>query len=343
MNDCLVTVILPIYNVDAYLDRCIQSVVYQTYTNLEIILVDDGSTDRCAAICDAWCEKDARIRVIHKKNAGLGMARNTGIDNASGKYILFVDSDDYIELNTVEMCVCAAEKESADLVSFGLKQIGENGTILNDVVPCPVKSSYEGEDVQEKLLPDVIGTDPETGKTINVWLSACVHLFRTSVITDNHWYFVSEREIISEDTYSLLRLFKILNKVVILGKSFYCYCQNNTSLTHTFRPDRIDQINRLYVECIRVCDEMGYNDSVKKRLEQPYLSNLIAALKMIYSEPMSTASRKKYLSEALNDQMMHSILDTLDLRQETINRRILIKTIRYRMYWLSRFLISLKT
>ena len=94
-----VTVVLPIYNVEKYLDRSVKSIVEQTYTNLEIILVDDGSPDMCPQMCDEWARKDKRIKVIHKKNAGLGMARNTGIDNASGDYICFFDSDDCYKYN----------------------------------------------------------------------------------------------------------------------------------------------------------------------------------------------------------------------------------------------------
>ena len=92
----LISVIVPVYKVEEYLDRCVQSIVNQTYSNLEIILVDDGSPDRCGAICDAWAEKDSRIRVIHKENGGLSDARNAGMAAATGQYIGFIDSDDRI-------------------------------------------------------------------------------------------------------------------------------------------------------------------------------------------------------------------------------------------------------
>lgn len=94
--DELISVIVPVYNVEKYLDRCVQSIVAQSYTNLEIILVDDGSSDNCGAMCDAWAEKDSRIRVIHKENGGAGSARNTGLEAMCGNWFTFVDSDDYI-------------------------------------------------------------------------------------------------------------------------------------------------------------------------------------------------------------------------------------------------------
>ena len=92
----MISVIVPIYKVEAYLDRCVQSIVNQTYRNLEIILVDDGSPDNCGAMCDTWAKKDERIKVIHKQNGGLSDARNAGMASANGAYIGFIDSDDYI-------------------------------------------------------------------------------------------------------------------------------------------------------------------------------------------------------------------------------------------------------
>ena len=98
----LVSVIVPIYNVEKYLEKCIESIVNQTYKNLEIILVDDGSPDNCPAICDEWAQKDSRIKVIHKKNGGLSSARNAGLEVSNGEYISFVDSDDWLDENTFE-------------------------------------------------------------------------------------------------------------------------------------------------------------------------------------------------------------------------------------------------
>lgn len=101
MND-LISLIVPIYNVEKYLDKCIDTIINQTYSNIEIILVDDGSTDASGEICDKWKKKDNRITVIHKLNGGLSSARNAGIDIATGKYIGFIDSDDYIDLEMIE-------------------------------------------------------------------------------------------------------------------------------------------------------------------------------------------------------------------------------------------------
>ena len=106
----LISVIVPVYKVEPYLDKCVRSIVEQTYQNLEIILVDDGSPDNCGAICDAWAEKDSRIKVIHKENGGLSDARNAGMDVATGQWIAFVDSDDWIAEEMYESLLNAAKK-----------------------------------------------------------------------------------------------------------------------------------------------------------------------------------------------------------------------------------------
>ena len=118
----LISIIVPIYKVELYLDRCVQSIIDQTYKNLEIILVDDGSTDNCPAMCDAWAERDSRIKVIHKTNGGLSDARNAGMAVASGTYIAFVDSDDWIHLRFIEFLSEAIQKTGAQLAACDIKE-----------------------------------------------------------------------------------------------------------------------------------------------------------------------------------------------------------------------------
>ena len=125
----LVSVIIPVYKVEKYLDRCVESIVNQTYKNLEIILVDDGSPDNCPRICDAWAEKDDRIKVIHKENAGMGMARNSGLETATGEYLMFVDSDDYLSENAVEVLYERMVVDGSDMAVGKHADVYDDGTI----------------------------------------------------------------------------------------------------------------------------------------------------------------------------------------------------------------------
>lgn len=124
----LISVIVPVYKVEPYLDRCVQSIVDQTYQNLEIILVDDGSPDNCPAMCDAWAEKDSRIKVIHKENGGLSDARNAGMAIASGEYMGFVDSDDFIAPEMYRLLYERMIADGSDIAACGVEMIWEDGT-----------------------------------------------------------------------------------------------------------------------------------------------------------------------------------------------------------------------
>lgn len=130
MEDYKVSVIIPVYKVEKYLDRCMESVVRQTYKNIEIILVDDGSPDNCPQMCDEWAKKDNRIKIIHKKNSGQADARNQGMKISTGEYICFVDSDDYIDRTEIEKCINNAVRNSSDVVIFSFNI--DNG---NNIIP----------------------------------------------------------------------------------------------------------------------------------------------------------------------------------------------------------------
>ena len=241
-----VTVVLPIYNVEKYLNRCIQSVVNQSYNNLEIILVDDGSTDRSGTLCDEWEKKDSRIRVIHKKNAGLGEARNSGIDSATGQYICFFDSDDYIRLDAIDTAVTCARNNSSELVIWGWG-VNREGKLYTTCVLQVEKEYYCGDEVQSYILPNLISCDPENGHNCRLQMSAWSMLYSMNLIKENQWHFISERKIISEDVYSLLDLFSGVKSVSVIKDYLYFYCINNSSLTKSYGPDRYQKVKEFYL------------------------------------------------------------------------------------------------
>ena len=128
----LISVIVPVYKAEKYLDKCVQSIVNQTYKNLEIILVDDGSPDNCPQMCDEWAKKDSRIKVIHKENGGVSSARNAALDICLGEYAAFADSDDFIEENMLESMMKTAEKAKAEVVVCGFT-FEENGQEISKI------------------------------------------------------------------------------------------------------------------------------------------------------------------------------------------------------------------
>ena len=152
-NKSKISVVIPVYNVEQYLNRCVESIVKQTYKNLEIILVDDGSPDGCPAICDEWAQKDARIKVIHKPNGGLSDARNVGIEASTGEYISFIDSDDLIHFETYELLLKVAQENDADLTVFKPEKFTADEPIQEhiDFNNVDVKNVKPDEFLQEML------------------------------------------------------------------------------------------------------------------------------------------------------------------------------------------------
>ena len=144
-ENALISVIVPVYNVEKYLDYCINSIANQTYNNLEILLIDDGSTDQSSAICDKWAVKDKRIKVIHKENGGLSDARNAGMQMAKGAYIAFIDSDDWIEKYYIEYLYRAIKETGAEISACEVRQVvdGQKTEKLNNKVLSEIKCTTE--------------------------------------------------------------------------------------------------------------------------------------------------------------------------------------------------------
>lgn len=153
MRTPLISVIVPVYNIEKYLERCVNSIREQTYDNIEILLVDDGSTDGSGKLCDKFAEEDDRIRVFHKENGGSSSARNLGIAEAKGEYLGFVDSDDYVSANMYELLVGAINEFQAEVAQVGRDEIDEEGKRLPDIcVPPEQKVFIEAEDFLRELL-----------------------------------------------------------------------------------------------------------------------------------------------------------------------------------------------
>lgn len=212
----LLSVVVPIYNVEPYLDRCMDSIINQTYRNLDIIMVDDGSPDKCPEKCDVWAKKDGRIRVVHKENGGLSDARNRGIRIAKGDYITFVDSDDFIDLNMYSIMMEALERTGAGVATCG-RYIFSKGR------------KKEKHTVNEETVLSAV--------------KAIEELLRGGVIEEAAWDKIYKKELfddiefpvgeINEDMPIMPYLMEHAGKVVCTGKPLYYYCENPGSITRS--------------------------------------------------------------------------------------------------------------
>lgn len=270
----LISIIVPVYNVEKYIHECVDSIINQTYKNIEIILVDDGSPDNCGKICDEYAEKDSRIKVIHKENGGLSDARNCGIDAASGEWLMFVDSDDYIESDMAQKLLDAAKKENADMAVCSVTLFKDNKRYTPDTYFSPEHTVSGIQLLKEKWL--------------NVqFVIACNKIYRKELF-EGIRYPVGK---FHEDEFVIHYLLYKSQKVSIIEDKLYNYRQNEKSITGGgYSPHNLDVffaitdricfyrqinitafadplINYYYSELIRAYFKYISNPAFKKKLK----------------------------------------------------------------------------
>lgn len=251
MNDKKLSIIVPVYNVEDYIDKCLESIVNQTYRNLEIILVEDGATDKCPQICDEWESKDERIKVIHKQNGGLASARNSGIEEATGEYMAFVDSDDWLEVNVYEKIIKLLEESQANVAVFGMTKIDEQGKVLS--VHLPDKRVIEGECIEKEVFGLIAD---------NFYGYAWNKVYRSDIIKKSG--IRNNPQIIDrEDLAFNLEIMPFLDKIVCVDVMGYYYLQRGTSLLHIKSLKRLEGISAF---CNFMNDFKMNNSKEKERI-----------------------------------------------------------------------------
>lgn len=237
----LISIIVPVYNTKKYISRCITSIIEQTYSNLEIILVNDGSTDGSEEICNELANQFENVKVVHKTNGGLGYARNSGIKISNGKYISFIDSDDYIEKNMYSEMIKILLKSKADTVycdfSFD-KDTGEQIDGWSILEP--------GVHTGKEVLLNICGAHPQDSHDFRFDMSVCKGIFSKEIILKYGIAFHNEKEVISEDLMFDFDYLPLAKRVVYINQPFYHYCENWGSLTHRYIPYRLEREKELY-------------------------------------------------------------------------------------------------
>lgn len=337
----LVSIVVPVYKVEKYLDQCVESILNQSYKNIEVLLIDDGSPDRCPQMCDAWAQKDSRVRVIHKENAGAGEARNTGLENVTGDYLCFVDSDDYIHPNMIRNAYEYLQENSVDIVLFGMSRVDSEGKLVSQNLPMPPYKVFRGNMVQEILLPGILAKDPKTGMYMGIPCSVWSIMFNMDLIKKTKWRFVSEREYICEDIYSLLVLFKNIHSAAVLCESLYFYRINPTSLTRSYRDDRYDKARLFYYQCIDLCKEFEYPQVVFDACTGPFFGSTIESIKQMVSNAKSVSDAINKLKIILTDDLLQQILRERTKAPKRLSIKWLLWTMQNKKYMLCYILVKL--
>lgn len=272
----LVSIIVPVYNVEKYLKQCVDSLVSQTYQNIEILLIDDGSKDNSGQMCNKFAEQYAKVMSFHKANSGLGLTRNYGLERINGEYVTFVDSDDYIRRDAIQRLVDGLDDGQNDTVIGGFTKITDEGKELyTETYPEEV---IDNGQVYSHLFNRMLGSSPSEHDSIkpSVWNA----LYSVELIKAHNLRFVSERELISEDIVWDSDYYRYSKSVKVITSSSYYYRYNPTSLSQTYKPDRFERSIKFYKYMI---DKMSKTEIAKDAwLRQT--KNLFVAVRTCFSQ-----------------------------------------------------------
>lgn len=336
-----ISVIVPVYNVKPYLARCMESILRQTIEDFELILVDDGSSDGSGVLCDAYV-RDRRVRVIHQDNQGLSLARNVGLQQAQGKYVCFVDSDDYVGPKLLESLFTKAERHQADLVIGGWKDIYPDGREKRHIYP---ETLFETEEERRMCILGSVAAPPESREEVLWGVSAWAKLYRRDVIEHHRLRFISERVFISEDILFNLDFLLCAGRVVTAADVSYYYCVNAGSLSKRYRKDRFERNLEMY-EAVRqrllsVCPEQSF----QLRLDRFLLSKARYCItqEVLYHDEVDSmynlGSGIRHISE---DGTLRKILDRYPWRQMPLAQGCFTLLMKWRLYLPMIWIVRLK-
>ncbi len=278
----MLSVVVPVYNVEKYLERCVDSIINQIYTNLEIILVDDGSKDLSGVICDKYLEKDARIKVIHKENGGLVSARKAGVKVAKGAYITHVDSDDWIEHNMYNEMMELMVANDADIITSGVYR--DYGKYVVTEVDNFSEGVYTKEEIVDLIYPKLIYTGVFFQSGINVHLYN--KIYKREILCEKQ-LLIDDNIRIGEDAALVYPCFLATNKVVITHECYYHYCIRHDSVMGTSSEREYERIQLLSLYLKNEIDKYNQKANLLKQLKY-YIKYLI-----LLKEPQSLIKKNR--------------------------------------------------
>lgn len=324
----LISVVIPVYNVEKYLREAVDSVIVQTYKNLEIILIDDGSPDNCGVICDEYQSKFSNIKVIHKENNGLGMARNSGIEIASGDYIYFLDSDDYIASDEIEKLHAAIIKNRVDMAITGFCSVDDNGNILK--IRKYKAEVFSGEKARTEMAPRLIGS--ASGKKDSLEMAAAGSMYSMNVIKKYNIRFVSERKFKNEDMVFNIDFLQYANGGCVVDSTGQFYRNNPESLSHRYQEDRFERDKEFYYAMLEKLKDLHYDYTVIERLQRHLFIHVLIGIRQINDKrDMHTFSEKYRLIKKLcADDLVQTVVNEYPSHRLGFKQRGFVFLVKYK-------------
>lgn len=286
MDNKKLTVIIPVFNTDKYLERCLESVINQSYKNLEIIIINDGSTDNSHSIIDRYCGNNNITYIPLKKNCGLGNARNIGLDNATGEYVAFVDSDDWVDSNFYYTLIKYIEKYSLDIAVAGIINEYDDRKAFTYRYKYPFNNQITGKFALNLLIKS-------TNQDIYITPIVNNKVYKRDIIEHYNLRFLNDNY--NEDDIFSFQLFNVIQSVGVIKDTYYHYYQRATSITGQFKQKHIDDLIFAYKYLI---NELKY-DKFDKNVLSFFDRNLSFVFDLLFKSDFSVNDIKKYLTYAL--------------------------------------------
>lgn len=325
-----VSVIVPVYKVESYLHRCVDSLLNQTMKDLEIILVDDSSPDGCPRICDEYSMKDARIKVIHKlKNEGLGFARNTGLLYATGEYVTFCDSDDWLDSHAYENIYYRCKKDDLDMCCFQFRRIKIDGSIIEQ--PIVRHKTFYGIEGSKEFALGLIGKDAGTQGSETYGMSSCMALFRKDLFDRTNIRYPSEREVASEDLVFLLEFVLKMKKIEIVPDVYYNYLINPASISQNFSNEKYKRLIKMLDVVKSYCNSNFKYDEYINHFFTQQLRIFKIILRFISSGKYPLSEKKRWIAKVTNHDYLKSFYESDVRKKYSISDRIYISAMKHKL------------
>lgn len=320
-----VSILVPIYNVEKYLEQCIESIINQTLKDIEIILVDDGSPDNCPQMCDNYAKKDSRIKVVHKKNGGLSSARNAGIEVATGDYIGFVDSDDYIELDMYEKMYIIAKENNVDFVMSDYCRVSSEGKVKATLDID--EGIYNKNKIKKEVFPTLIMSDDINYGSL---LSVCYCLYKRDLFIKNNLMFDDEIKYSEDNLFSSIVGYKSDSFYYMKGSYFYNYRYNPNSISTTYKEDALDVYiemnNRLYDNFYR-CKEYDF----KRQLSLHMIYYTLNYINQVLGSNLNLKEKYRKIKNSLKKKEVKRAFDKFLLPDINLKLKLSILMLKYKM------------
>jgi len=333
MMNYKISVIVPIYNVEQYLHQCIDSIIGQSFNNLEIILVNDGSTDKSGDICEEYAKVDSRIKIIKKENGGLTSARRAGIEKATGDYVVVVDGDDWIDKQTIQSCVAViCNNSNVDLVLFSYTKEYPNRSIKNQTFSEDKDFSIQSEfqtGVYRRLF-GLTNSELEYPEKLDYLTTLWGKMYRRELALSGKY--VDTQEVGSgEDGIFNLDALQACKQAVYINKPFYHYRKNDSSLTSKYRPKLPDQWELLFNMMQNKIDEchfgLDYQEALNNRIA---LSVLGIGMNKLSDSNVSFFHFASFIKKYINTEKYRASVTTMKLRNLPIAWKLLMFCCKYR-------------